>query len=74
MPSDLRDHFPSEDKKVLLQTKDEAVAMRRLNFELQKWDAEFADIRARRHLTDEDRAVAVWEHYEARLLSLSAII
>jgi len=67
IPSDLRDQFPSEDKKVSLRTKDEAVAKRRLNFELQKWDAEFEDMRARRHLTDEDRAVAVWEHYEARL-------
>ncbi|UIK06201.1 site-specific integrase [Neorhizobium galegae] len=67
IPSDLRDQFPSEDKKVSLRTKDEAVAKRRLSFELQKWDAEFEDMRARRHLTDEDRAVAVWEHYEARL-------
>jgi len=67
IPSDLRDQFPSEDKKVSLRTKDEAVAKRRLNFELQKWDAEFEDMRARRHLTDEDRTVAVWEHYEARL-------
>ncbi len=67
IPSDLRDQFPSEDKKVSLRTKDEAVAKRRLNFELQKWGAEFEDMRARRHLTDEDRAVAVWEHYEARL-------
>lgn len=67
IPSDLRDQFPSEDKKISLRTKDEAIAKRRLNAELEKWDAEFDDMRSRRHLTDEDRAVAVWEHYEARL-------
>lgn len=67
IPSDLRDQFPSEDKKISLRTKDEAVAKRRLNFELQKWDDEFEEMRSRRHLTDGDKAVAVWEHYEARL-------
>jgi integrase len=67
IPAELRDHFPSEDKKVSLRTKDEAIAKRRLNAELQKWDAEFEDMLARRHLTDQDKAVAVWEHYESRL-------
>lgn len=67
IPSELRDHFPSEDKKISLRTKDEAVAKRRLHVELQKWDATFEDMKARRHLTENDKAVAVWEHYEARL-------
>lgn len=67
IPAELRAHFPSEDKKISLRTKDEATAKRRLNAELQKWDAEFEDMLARRHLTDQDKAVAVWEHYEARL-------
>lgn len=67
IPAELRDQFPSEDKKVSLRTKDEATAKRRLNAELRKWDAEFEDMLARRHLTEQDKAVAVWEHYEARL-------
>lgn len=67
IPAELRAHFPSEDKKISLRTKDEATAKRRLNAELQKWDAEFEDMLSRRHLTDQDKAVAVWEHYEARL-------
>lgn len=67
IPSELRDHFPSEDKKISLRTKDEAVAKRRLHVELQKWDDTFEDMKARRHLTENDKAVAVWEHYEARL-------
>ncbi|SIR18912.1 Phage integrase family protein [Rhizobium sp. RU20A] len=67
IPADLRDHFPSEDKKISLRTKDEATAKRRLNAELQKWDATFEDMLARRHLTNRDKAVAVWEHYEAKL-------
>lgn len=67
IPAALRDQFPSEDKKISLRTKDEAVAKRRLIAELQRWEAEFEDMLARRHLTDQDKAVAVWEHYEARL-------
>ncbi|MGY4749813.1 DUF6538 domain-containing protein [Pannonibacter sp. Q-1] len=67
IPADLRDHFPSEDRKISLRTKDEAAAKVRLNAEVNKWDVIFADMRARRHLSDQDKAVAVWEHYEARL-------
>jgi len=67
IPAELREHFPSEDKKVSLRTKDEATAKRRLGAELHKWDVIFDDMRARRHLNDQDKNVAVWEHYEARL-------
>lgn len=67
-PADLKNHFPGEDKKVSLRTKDEAVAKQRLYPELQKWEALFEELRARRNVTDEDKAVAVWEHYETKLL------
>jgi integrase len=67
IPADLGAHFPSEDKKISLRTKDEATAKVRLNAEVHKWDVVFADMRARRQLSDQDKAVAVWEHYEARL-------
>ncbi|MCJ8148318.1 site-specific integrase [Shinella sedimenti] len=66
-PTDLRDHFQSEDKKVSLRTKDETVAKQRLYPELQKWESLFEDIRSRRDVTVNDKAVAVWEHYEATL-------
>lgn len=67
-PADLKDHFTSEDKKVSLRTKDETVAKQRLYPELQKWEALFNDIRSRREITSEDKAAAVWEHYEAKLV------
>lgn len=67
VPADLKEQFPSEDKKVSLRTKDEAVAKRRLNSELGKWDALFEEIRSRRQVSLNDKAVAVWEHYEATL-------
>jgi integrase len=67
IPVDLRNHFPSEDKKVSLRTKDEAVAKQRLYIELQRWEAQFEEMRSRRHLTEEDKAIAVWDHYEAEL-------
>ena len=67
VPADLKEQFPSEDKKVSLRTKDEAVAKRRLNSELGKWDALFEEIRSGREVSLNDKAVAVWEHYEATL-------
>lgn len=66
-PADLRDYFKSEDKKVSLRTKDATVAKQLLYIELQKWGALFEDIRSRREVTPNDKAVAVWQHYEAKL-------
>lgn len=67
IPTELQDHFPSEDKKISLRTKDEATAKLRLNAVVYEWGVKFAEMSARRHLSDQDKAVAVWEHYEARL-------
>jgi integrase len=66
-PTDLKEHFKGEDKKVSLRTKDETVAKQRLYPELQKWEATFNDMRSRREITTDDKAVAVWQHYEATL-------
>lgn len=66
-PADMRSHFQGEDKKVSLRTKDETIAKQRLYIELQKWESHFADIRSRREVTVNDKAVAIWEHYEATL-------
>ncbi|MCV3766483.1 site-specific integrase [Rhizobium sp. TRM95796] len=67
IPTDLIDHFKTEDKKVSLRTKDEAAAKVRLNLELAKWDAIFDDIRSRRQITADDKAAATWQHYETVL-------
>jgi integrase len=66
-PVDLKEHFKSEDKKVSLRTKDETIAKQRLYPELQKWEALSEDLRFRRTITTDDKAVAVWQHYEATL-------
>jgi integrase len=66
-PVDLKDHFKGEDKKVSLRTKDENTAKQRLYPELQKWETLFEDLRSRRQITADDKAVAVWQQYEATL-------
>lgn len=67
IPARLRRHFPSEDKKISLRTKDEATARLRLSAEVSRWEVTFADMAARQHLTERDMAIAVHEHYEHRL-------
>ncbi|MCQ1779165.1 integrase [Neorhizobium galegae] len=67
IPQDLQAHFGVEDKKVSLRTKDEATAKVAFNREKVKWDEIFWSIRQRRNLTEQDKAVAAWEHYEATL-------
>lgn len=67
VPHDLHAFFGVEDKKVSLRTTDEAAAKVAFNLEMVNWDRQVAEIRARRDLTDTDKAVAVWEHYKATL-------
>ncbi len=67
IPADLQKHFPSEDKKISLRTKDEATARLRLSAEVRKWQAMFAEMVTRRHLTEQLKTIAVWDHYEAQL-------
>ncbi|MBF2716878.1 site-specific integrase [Agrobacterium vitis] len=67
IPVDLQPHYGVEDKKISLRTTDEAKAKIAYNRERVKWDEIFYDLRSRRNLTSEDKAVAVWEHYESTL-------
>lgn len=67
IPVELMDHFGVEDKKISLKTRDEAAAKVAFNREKVKWDETFQDIRLRRTLTEDDKAAAVWHHYEATL-------
>lgn len=50
-----------------LGTKDETEAKRRLYPQLDAWQREFDDLRARRSLVAADREHAVWDHYTAAL-------
>lgn len=50
-----------------LGTSDETEAKRRLYPQMQVWQREFDDLRARQKLTPADKAHAVWDHYTATL-------
>lgn len=50
-----------------LGTKDEPEAKRRLLPVIEAWNREFDDYRSRRQITADDKAAAVWQHYEATL-------
>ncbi len=67
IPADLVTHVGSEVRKKSLRTKEENEAKKRLWPVIEAWRNEFEDIRSRRELTPDDRAIAVWQHYEATL-------
>ncbi|WP_425640271.1 DUF6538 domain-containing protein [Agrobacterium radiobacter] len=69
IPLDLVAHYGTTTRKKSLQTKDENEAKRRLWPVIESWRAEFDEVRSRRELTPEDKATAVWQHYEATLES-----
>lgn len=67
IPVDLVEHFGTTTRKLSLRTKDELEAKRLLPSVIEKWNAEFDDVRARRALTPDDKVDAVWGHYVATL-------
>jgi len=67
IPVDLVAHIGSEVRKKSLRTKDENEAKKRLWPVIEAWRAEFEDVRARREITADDKAAAVWQHYEATI-------
>ncbi|RVE93513.1 site-specific integrase [Sinorhizobium meliloti] len=67
IPTDLVSHLGCEVRKKSLRTKDENEARTRLWPIIEAWRAEFADIKSRREITADDKAEAVWQHYEATL-------
>lgn len=67
VPFDLVGHYGTTTRKKSLRTKDENEAKRRLWPVIEGWRAEFDEVRARREVTSDDKAVAVWQHYEATI-------
>lgn len=67
VPLDLVGHYGTTTRKKSLRTKDENEAKKRLWPVIESWRSEFEEVRARRDITADDRAVAVWQHYEATL-------
>lgn len=69
VPLDLVAHYGTTTRKKSLRTKDENEAKKRLWPVVEGWQAEFDEMRSRRELTPDDKAAAVWQHYEATLES-----
>lgn len=69
VPLDLVAHYGTTTRKKSLRTKDENEAKKRLWPVIEGWQAEFDEVRSRRELTPDDKAAAVWQHYEATLQS-----
>lgn len=69
VPLDLVGHYGTSTRKKSLRTKDENEAKKRLWPVIEGWRAEFDEVRSRCELTPDDKAVAVWQHYEATLES-----
>ena len=67
VPLDLVGHYGTTTRKKSLRTKDENEAKKRLWPVIEGWRAEFDEVRARREITVDDKATAVWQHYEATL-------
>lgn len=69
VPLDLVGHFETTTRKKSLRTKDENEAKKRLWPVIESWQTEFDEVRSRRELTPDDKAAAIWQHYEATLES-----
>ncbi len=67
VPLDLVGHYGTTTRKKSLRTKDENEAKKLLWPVVEGWRAEFDEVRARREITSDDKAVAVWQHYEATI-------
>lgn len=67
VPLDLVETVGKKELVKALGTKDETVAKRLLSPVVRQWEQHFDDLRSRREVTAGDKAVAVWQHYEATL-------
>lgn len=67
VPTDLVDLIGKRELVKALGTKDENEAKRLMWPVVEDWNRQFDDLRARRAMTDDDKAHAVWQHYEATL-------
>ena len=69
VPADLVDLIGKKELVKALGTKDENNAKRAMWPVVDEWTRQFDDLRSRRAVTADDKAVAVWQHYEATLES-----
>lgn len=67
VPTDLIEIIGKKELVKALGTKDENVAKREMWPVVERWNRHFEDLRSRRVITDDDKAVAVWQHYEETL-------
>jgi integrase len=65
VPTDLVDLIGKKELVKALGTKDENVAKREMWPVVERWNVHFEDLRSRREITADDKATAVWQHYEA---------
>lgn len=63
VPVDLVEIVGKKELVKALGTKDEAEAKRKMWPLVEEWNRQFDDIRSRRNITPDDKAVAVWQHY-----------
>jgi integrase len=67
VPADLAEIVGKNELVKSLGTKDEHEAKRRMWPLVEEWNRQFDDIRSRRDITADDKAIAVWQHYETVL-------
>ena len=67
VPTDLIEIIGKKELVKALGTKDENVAKREMWPVVEGWNRHFEDLRSRRDITADDKAVAVWQHYETVL-------
>lgn len=67
VPADLVEVLGKKELVKALGTKDENEAKRLMWPVVEEWTRQFDDLRARRVITADDKAEAVWHHYEATL-------
>lgn len=67
VPTDLQEIVGTSTLKKSLYTKDNELSKRLVGPVIEEWRRWFDDLRARRILTDDDKAHAVWQHYETTI-------
>lgn len=67
VPVDLQSIVGAKMKERSLRTKDHREAKRLMMPVIATWNAQFDDLRARRALTSDDKADAIWRHYTGTL-------
>ncbi|MBD9493204.1 site-specific integrase [Ensifer sp. ENS01] len=67
VPTDLVEIVGKKELVKALGTKEESIAKREMWPVVDGWTRHFDDLRSRREITADDKAIAVWQHYESTL-------